>query len=75
MTLKILQRSKSKHGIAYHKIGSGPPLVLIHGVGLRAESWGAQIAYFKSRFTVYALDLPGHGERRILSTKILVNRV
>jgi len=62
MTLKILQRSKSKHGIAYHKIGSGPPLVLIHGVGLRAESWGAQIAYFKSRFTVYALDLPGHGE-------------
>lgn len=60
--MKILPRSKSKDGLAYHKIGSGPPLVFIHGVGLRAESWAAQIDYFKSRFTVYALDLPGHGE-------------
>lgn len=65
MTLKILPRSKSKGGLAYHKTGpktDKPPLIFIHGVGLRAESWGAQIEYFKSRFTVYAIDLPGHGE-------------
>jgi len=33
-----------------------------HGVGLRAESFGPQIAFFESSHSVYAIDLPGHGE-------------
>lgn len=40
--------------------------MFIHGVGLWAESWGPQIDYFKSRFTVFAIDLPGHGESELL---------
>lgn len=42
--------------------GSGPRVVLLHGVGLRAEAWGAQIDALSSAFEVVALDMAGHGE-------------
>lgn len=46
---------------AWHQTGDGDPLVFVHGVGLRAESWLAQIQHFGQTHRVYALDLPGHG--------------
>ena len=42
--------------------GAGEPLLLVHGVGLRAEAWQPQIDRFADRFRVIAVDLPGHGE-------------
>ena len=57
-----LPRSKSSSGIAYYCSGDGPPIVLIHGVGLRADSWYLQIKLLEKTNTVIALDLPGHGE-------------
>lgn len=42
--------------------GAGEPLVLIHGVGLRAEAWGPQIAPLAASHRVIAVDMPGHGE-------------
>lgn len=39
--------------------GAGEPLVLLHGVGLRAEAWGPQMG-LPAR--VIAVDLPGHGD-------------
>ena len=48
-------------GTAYADRGSGEPLVLIHGVGMRAEAWTPQIAHFSRSRRVVALDLPGHG--------------
>lgn len=48
--------------------GQGAPLVLIHGVGLRAEAWGPQISDLQSEFRVIALDLPGHGQTDRLAT-------
>lgn len=41
--------------------GSGPSVLLIHGVGLRAEAWAPQIDALARRFRVTAVDLPGHG--------------
>ena len=58
---KNLPRYKSKNNIAYYKVGKGPDLLLIHGVGLKAESCSAQIKYFSENYTVFAIDLPGHG--------------
>lgn len=40
----------------------GPRVLLIHGVGLRAEAWGAQIDVLAHSCRVVAVDLPGHGE-------------
>ncbi|MEV8568776.1 alpha/beta fold hydrolase [Streptomyces sp. NPDC051322] len=41
-----------------------PPLVLLHGVGLDRTMWEPVTALLADRFTVVALDLPGHGARR-----------
>lgn len=46
--------------------GGGPTLVFIHGVGLRAEAWGAQIDALSKDFRVVAIDMPGHGDSAAL---------
>lgn len=55
------QRSEGPGELAHWSEGAGPPLVLIHGVGLRAEAWGAMLPELAAHFTVYAVDMPGHG--------------
>ncbi|WP_147108283.1 alpha/beta fold hydrolase [Tateyamaria sp. syn59] len=42
--------------------GAGPHIVLLHGVGLRAEAWGAQLDALADVAHVIALDMPGHGD-------------
>ncbi|WP_417523926.1 alpha/beta fold hydrolase [Marinovum sp.] len=49
-------------GLAAIQRGEGPPVLLLHGVGLRAEAWAPQIDALSARYRVTALDLPGHGE-------------
>jgi len=39
--------------------GAGEPLLLIHGVGLRAEAWAPQM---RLEAHVIAVDMPGHGD-------------
>ena len=65
----IQQKNKSKNGIAYYKTGKGPDIILIHGLGLRSESWIEQIKILKKNYTIYSLDLPGHGQSKLLSQK------
>jgi len=61
MTFPIPPRSKTRGGAAYIDIGSGAPLVLIHGVGLRLEAWLPQIAALCTDHRVIAIDNRGHG--------------
>ena len=49
-------------GLAAIAAGSGPLVLMIHGVGLRAEAWAAQIDALAADHRVLALDMPGHGE-------------
>lgn len=39
-----------------------PTLLFVHGANIDLTYWDAQVAYFKDRYTVLALDLPGHGQ-------------
>jgi pimeloyl-ACP methyl ester carboxylesterase len=48
--------------LAYERIGSGPPLVLLHGVGHRRQAWYPVLDRLTSRREVILVDLPGHGE-------------
>ncbi len=48
-------------GIAWLEAGTGPPVLLIHGVGLNADAWEPQIITLSARRRVIAADLPGHG--------------
>src|ERR1700744_930936 len=40
--------------------GSGPPLLLLHGVSLSAAAWAPLFAELHG-FRLLAVDLPGHG--------------
>ena len=61
MTWKIRPRSKVGE-LAAIVAGEGRQIVLLHGVGLRAEAWCAQVDEFSRSMRVVAFDLPGHGE-------------
>jgi len=41
--------------------GSGPPLLLLHGLGASGFSWRGNIGPLSRHFRVLAPDLPGHG--------------
>jgi pimeloyl-ACP methyl ester carboxylesterase len=49
-------------GLAYERLGSGPPLVLLHGVGHRRQAWYAVLDRLTPHRDVILVDLPGHGE-------------
>ena len=41
---------------------NNPALVLVHGLGSAGSIWKSLIPQLTESFTVYAIDLPGHGE-------------
>jgi len=47
--------------VTYAQAGSGPVLLLIHGMGGTFENWQAVIEGLARKHTVIAPDLPGHG--------------
>lgn len=48
--------------LAFERQGSGPPLVLLHGLGHRRQAWNAVLGLLTPHREVITLDLPGHGE-------------
>jgi len=50
------------HRIAYRSAGSGPAIVLVHGITSTSATWERVMPYLATRFTVIAPDLLGHGE-------------
>jgi pimeloyl-ACP methyl ester carboxylesterase len=48
--------------LAYFDNGTGPVVVLLHGVPLDRSLWQAQVAELESRYRVIVPDLRGHGE-------------
>ncbi len=66
MTSTTLPRSE-RAGLAVLEAGAGRPVVLLHGVGLNAEAWGAQIDGLSGGCRVIAPDMPGHGQSRRLN--------
>ena len=47
--------------IAYQRVGSGPPLVLVHGAAADSRMWQPQLDALADEFTVVAWDEPGAG--------------
>src|SRR4051794_18140469 len=50
------------HRRAYVKTGSGPALLLLHGLGCTHRTWLPVLDSLARRYTVIAPDLLGHGE-------------
>lgn len=60
----ISQTLRLSDGLAVRALmaGAGDPVVLIHGVGMRAEAWAPQFAALAADHRVIAIDMPGHGD-------------
>jgi pimeloyl-ACP methyl ester carboxylesterase len=53
-----------------HREGSGTPLVLIHGIGLRWQIWRPVIGPLAAGFEVIACDSPGFGRSPALAADV-----
>jgi len=48
--------------VAYQSAGSGPVVLLLHGIGGNAGQWRAQLDGLADDFTLIAWDTPGYGD-------------
>jgi pimeloyl-ACP methyl ester carboxylesterase len=55
----------SAASIKLHRRGSGPPLVLVHCLGVDHRLWDIAAADLEADFTLVSYDLPGHGETAV----------
>jgi pimeloyl-ACP methyl ester carboxylesterase len=60
-----LLRISDKLSLRYAKSGHGPPLVLLHTIRTQLEYFRSLAPLLAEKFTVYAVDLPGHGHSPI----------
>jgi 2-succinyl-6-hydroxy-2,4-cyclohexadiene-1-carboxylate synthase len=49
----------------YEFIGAGEPLVMLHGFTGSSESWHDIAGLLADRFTIFMVDLPGHGQTSV----------
>lgn len=60
--VRSAQRQAGPYRLRYFEAGSGPSLVLVHGLGSNAlVEWGRLLPTLARRYHVYAPDLPGFG--------------
>jgi pimeloyl-ACP methyl ester carboxylesterase len=50
------------HDVAYRQAGSGPVLLMIHGIAGSSSTWVPVMPLLAEKYTVIAPDLLGHGE-------------
>jgi pimeloyl-ACP methyl ester carboxylesterase len=53
--------------LSYDRVGSGPALVLLHGIGSRRGAWKPVVGLLAASRDVLAVDLPGFGDSPVLA--------
>ena len=48
--------------ISYREAGGGTPVVILHGLGGRSESWVPQYEGLSDRYRIIGWDAPGYNE-------------
>src|SRR4051812_50222157 len=63
MAPPLVRDSRVVHGHrrAFVLAGSGPPMLLLHGIGNSAQTWAGVLDRLAAHHTVIAPDLLGHG--------------
>ena len=59
--------------VNYVELGSGPPLVFVHGLSGAWQNWLENILEFATDHRVIAVDLPGFGESEMPKDKISIS--
>ncbi len=55
--------------LSHERTGSGPPLLLLHGIGMRWQWWAPCLPALAQRFDVAAVDFPGFGAAPALTAE------
>jgi flavin reductase (DIM6/NTAB) family NADH-FMN oxidoreductase RutF/pimeloyl-ACP methyl ester carboxylesterase len=61
LAIHFRDRTGAPAATTYLRRGTGPTVVLVHGVGMRASIWEPQIAELAKTYDVIALNMLGHG--------------
>jgi len=48
--------------VAYSDVGSGPPIIFLHGIGATRDVWDPQLRSLCARFRCIAVEFRGYGE-------------
>ena len=64
MTLKVIKHQlvEGSPRISYKELGSGPPVIFLHGIGGNHSNWYDQQSHISDRFTAIAWDARGYGD-------------
>jgi pimeloyl-ACP methyl ester carboxylesterase len=64
MACTPVRQTRVVHGYlrAFLRAGSGPPLLLVHGIGNSSQTWAGVLQRLARQHTVIAPDLLGHGD-------------
>lgn len=57
-----LTSGKTSAGTAWSRCGTGPTLVLLHGVGMNKSVWAPEVNLMRENFDVLIYDMWGHGD-------------
>lgn len=60
--MEVREQMLHGHRVVYRQAGSGPVVVLLHGITSDSTTWSRVMPYLARRFTVIAPDLIGHGD-------------
>src|SRR6478752_2163031 len=55
--------------LGYDRVGSGEPLVLLHGFGSTRDDFAALVPDLARDFDVLSIDLPGHGDSPMIQDR------
>lgn len=58
----VTPQPSQKEALSFTRLGKGPAVVLIHGLGADRAMWSDEIVRLSQNHTVLAIDLPGHGQ-------------
>lgn len=68
-----LERAGGLPALSYRREGSGPAVLLVHGVGGDSSNWTAIASRLAARFEVISMDLRGHGRSDVITGPISVD--
>ncbi|MDO8826644.1 pimeloyl-ACP methyl ester esterase BioH [Methylophaga sp.] len=57
------------------QIGQGPDLVMLHGWSMHSGVWHPLIELLADKFTLYLVDLPGHGQSEWQADALQIDKV
>ena len=63
MNKQLLYKNKK---IFYIIVGTGKPVILIHGFGEEAKVWNNQVEFLQDKFQLIVPDLPGTGQSEMI---------